>query len=493
MAIEDPELLAVWPQMLPGVSETKKDHYCNLILNLQKVAYEADTIELAELRGALNYLMTSHDVYLFWQKARTARIGVTGGDEAEDFFTSEVDKAFEGANPPQARSLTSILKSAAGQWAAERRSPLTAVDTRRSVTQREIALARELCEEITATAEVHSLLQIIEYDEGYEIAGKRRLNCVDLRLIPVSARSSRVSRDLRLRITVRGLIQRVALGNLGKPVRAPVRSVGVDEDVVLVGTERGGVIPWRVRFLPDNRCHEVFRPEPWFYAAEGSRAAAVARAQAEGRYEQVADRWLLREAGGNGAVVISDPDHRRGVGEQVDQFVGLVRADEHALIGDGDRDPHGISPLCWRRPRSLPYSARSSTARTGSPPMNHSARLDTERQLIREAAARLLDGTARQSSGQLNIVTLAQECGINRARLYEQHADLVAGFKAKAGLGHIPPAVRALQGQLAAASQQVSELQAANRHLEQRIQTLTAVITELTLDTTPDNVIPLRG
>jgi hypothetical protein len=40
MAIEDPELRAVWPDVLPGVPETKKDHYCNLILNLQKVAYE---------------------------------------------------------------------------------------------------------------------------------------------------------------------------------------------------------------------------------------------------------------------------------------------------------------------------------------------------------------------------------------------------------------------------------------------------------------------
>jgi hypothetical protein len=122
MAIEDPELLAVWPHMLPGVAETKKDHYCNLILNLQKVAYEAETIELAELRGALGYLMTSHDMYRFWQKARTARIGVTGGDEAEDFFTSEVDQAFAGADPPQARSLASIVKGAAGQWAAERRA-----------------------------------------------------------------------------------------------------------------------------------------------------------------------------------------------------------------------------------------------------------------------------------------------------------------------------------------------------------------------------------
>lgn len=43
-----------------------------------------------------------------------------------------------------------------------------------------------------------------------------------------------------------------------------------------------------------------------FYAAEGSRAAAVARAQGEGRYEQIEDRWLLREAGGDGVVVICD-------------------------------------------------------------------------------------------------------------------------------------------------------------------------------------------
>ncbi len=104
MAIEDRELRGIWPPVAPGVPETKKDHYCNLILNLQKVAYEAHTIELAELRGALRYLMTSRDVYLFWQKARAARQAVTAGDEAEDFFTTEVDRAFAGApEPPPSR------------------------------------------------------------------------------------------------------------------------------------------------------------------------------------------------------------------------------------------------------------------------------------------------------------------------------------------------------------------------------------------------------
>jgi len=65
MAISDHELREVWPPIAPGVAGSKKDHYCNLILNLQKVAYEAHTIELAELRDALQYLMTSRDMWLF--------------------------------------------------------------------------------------------------------------------------------------------------------------------------------------------------------------------------------------------------------------------------------------------------------------------------------------------------------------------------------------------------------------------------------------------
>jgi hypothetical protein len=121
MAIDDPDLLTVWPRITPGIADTKRDLYCNLILNLQKVAYEAGTIELTELRSALAYLMTSHDMYLFWQKGRAARLRVTAGDPAEDFFTSEVDQAFAGTKPPRPRSLFSLLRSTAGQWAAERK------------------------------------------------------------------------------------------------------------------------------------------------------------------------------------------------------------------------------------------------------------------------------------------------------------------------------------------------------------------------------------
>ncbi|WP_378015322.1 DUF6082 family protein [Actinoplanes siamensis] len=118
MAITDPELREVWPPMAPGVAETKKDHYCNLILNLQKVAYEAHTIELAELRGALNYLMGSADMYAFWQRARAARGAVTDGDEAEDFFTAEVDRAFAAADPTMTNPAGKIRKAIGRRVAA---------------------------------------------------------------------------------------------------------------------------------------------------------------------------------------------------------------------------------------------------------------------------------------------------------------------------------------------------------------------------------------
>lgn len=117
MAIDDAELREVWPQVSPGVPETKKDHYCNLILNLQKVAYETKTIELEELRGALRYLMRSRDMYLFWSKALRERMAVTGGDDAEDFFTAEVDRAFkESGIPPRANGLLYMLRNTALEW-----------------------------------------------------------------------------------------------------------------------------------------------------------------------------------------------------------------------------------------------------------------------------------------------------------------------------------------------------------------------------------------
>ncbi len=122
MAIDDGELLGVWPEMGPGIKETRKDHYCNLVLNLQKVAYETRTIELEELRGALRHLMTSSDIHSFWARVREARGAVTGGDEGEDFFTAEVDAAFAETRPPDPSGLGAVLADAVGRWRRERAS-----------------------------------------------------------------------------------------------------------------------------------------------------------------------------------------------------------------------------------------------------------------------------------------------------------------------------------------------------------------------------------
>jgi hypothetical protein len=132
MAINDPELRGVWPPIAPGVAETKKDHYCNLILNLQKVAYEAHTIELVELRGALRYLMASREMYGFWKKARAARSGITAGDEDEDFFTGEVDKAFVAVGPPRPGGWGSTL----GEWFGERKRSSTSIARRSHLKRR---------------------------------------------------------------------------------------------------------------------------------------------------------------------------------------------------------------------------------------------------------------------------------------------------------------------------------------------------------------------
>lgn len=100
MAIDDPELRSVWPAPAPGHETTRKDHYCNLILNLQKVAYETHTIDLAELRGALRFLMTSPDMRAFWSRTRSAHISITESDGPEEEFTAEVDAAYAATIAP---------------------------------------------------------------------------------------------------------------------------------------------------------------------------------------------------------------------------------------------------------------------------------------------------------------------------------------------------------------------------------------------------------
>lgn len=100
MAIEDSELRSVWPAPSPGEQTTRKDHYCNLILNLQKVAFGTRAIELPELRNALRFLMTSPDMRAFWTRSRQSRVTITEGDGPEDTFTAEVDAAYTDTITP---------------------------------------------------------------------------------------------------------------------------------------------------------------------------------------------------------------------------------------------------------------------------------------------------------------------------------------------------------------------------------------------------------
>lgn len=117
------------------------------------------------------------------------------------------------------------------------------------------------------------------------------------------------------------------------------------------------------------------------------------------------------------------------------------------------------------------------------------ARNDEERQRVRAAMSRLRDNKAEQSNGARTVVALADESGVPRQRLYEHHGDLLNEFKAIVGCGPVAPSIEALQRQLAQARDHNQELAAENSQLRNRIRTLSAVITELTHETSGSNVV----
>jgi hypothetical protein len=124
------------------------------------------------------------------------------------------------------------------------------------------------------------------------------------------------------------------------------------------------------------------------------------------------------------------------------------------------------------------------------------ARDAAEREQVKAAAERLLSGSAVRSSGRLNAVALAEEAGINRTRLYDHHFDVLADFKARAGLDTSSPSLAAMSGKLDAAQERIAELADENARLKERIRTLSAIIVELSLDADrgrPADIVPLRG
>lgn len=122
---------------------------------------------------------------------------------------------------------------------------------------------------------------------------------------------------------------------------------------------------------------------------------------------------------------------------------------------------------------------------------NADARNDEERQQVRAAMGRIRDNRAERSNGVRTVVALADESGIPRQRLYEHHGDLLNEFKATVECGPITPNVEALQRQLAQAQEHNQELAAENAQLRSKIRTLSAVITELTHETSAANVVSM--
>ena len=119
------------------------------------------------------------------------------------------------------------------------------------------------------------------------------------------------------------------------------------------------------------------------------------------------------------------------------------------------------------------------------------ARLDAEAHEIRQAAQRLLSGTALRTGGTVSIAGLAAEAGLSRQRLYEHHAELVAEFKTTVTGGPTPPNIQALQQQLADARARNTELERANATLQERIRTLSLVVAELTHEAEGTNVVAM--
>jgi hypothetical protein len=122
---------------------------------------------------------------------------------------------------------------------------------------------------------------------------------------------------------------------------------------------------------------------------------------------------------------------------------------------------------------------------------DRTTRLDSEREVLRQAIARLLAGTPHRSNGTLTVTTLAVEAGLPRHRLYEHHAELVAEFKTNSGGGPISPTIAALRRQLADAHDRIQYLEAAKTELQDRIIMLSAVITELSHEAHADNIVAL--
>lgn len=125
-----------------------------------------------------------------------------------------------------------------------------------------------------------------------------------------------------------------------------------------------------------------------------------------------------------------------------------------------------------------------------------------ERDRIRAAMARILDGTPQHTNGALTIVGLALEAGVPRNALTQRHPDLKNEFHARiAERGGASELETQLRATIAKLKKTIANKNTELRQLRRDVPALVRVVNQLTLENQqlrealtnpPRNITPMR-
>lgn len=107
----------------------------------------------------------------------------------------------------------------------------------------------------------------------------------------------------------------------------------------------------------------------------------------------------------------------------------------------------------------------------------------TERDAIRAAMQRLLEGIPVRSDGALTVVSLAAEADVKRYMLTHRHTDLKDEFYARVrAQGHVPASETKLREELAEARRLLAAKSEENARLKGTVDRMARVINVLTVE-----------